>query len=84
MVLVEGLAFQAQDTLRGPRIDLNLSKHEALAVFFKRDVLVLDQSLHVRSPQVEVARHFLEIESPVRHSRSEVILGLARPKVNGH
>ena len=68
VILSQAPAFQAQDALGSPGINLDLAEHQASAVPLERDVLILNQPVEVGAAQVQVTRHLVYAESPVRHT----------------
>ncbi len=68
MILRQPPAFEAEDALGGPRINLDLAKDQPWPVPLAGDVLVLNQPFDIRAAQMQVARDFLKAERAVGHT----------------
>ena len=81
MILSQPPAFQPQDALRGPRINLDLAEDQPLPVPLERNVLILNQPVEVGAAQMQVTRHLVNAERPVRH---RPMTATAPPPGTGH
>jgi hypothetical protein len=61
-------AAQAEDSLGGPRINIDFSEDDRTPMSLKWNIVVFDLALNVRLVEVEVTGDFFDSECSIRHS----------------